>query len=107
VVVIKAKQLLKIYKFVRARAKSEHLEWLKKKRLDYELPYRNMYELSFKIQSLLDAFSGREKLHKFSGGLPIDYLLEVAQLLNLIEELPEGARAQEVLKKILTRIEGG
>jgi len=65
----------------------------------------NMFELTFKIQDILNARAGRITMdYRFGGGLPKNYGLEIANdILKL--NLPEKKNQRQIINAILKRIE--
>lgn len=115
--IILKKELKKILNWLEKKITSADLEWLIKNREPFWKDYKDYrdswydsqaydrYDISFRIQDILDAKAGRTKCsYGWAGGLPKSYVLELASLMKLAD-VPEKAFKRAIISLVLQEIE--
>ena len=116
-VVIQKKDLKKIWNWLEKKISPKDKKWLEKYRpgvwcdvpkgsqvLWHAKHAETVYQLSFRIQDVLDAKAGRTDItYLFAEGMPKEYLLELAKMLSL--DMTEKNLKWEIINLVLKRIE--
>lgn len=110
-------ELKKILKWLEKKITSADLEWLIKNRGPFWENYKdcrdfwhnnqayNRYDISLRIQDILDAKAGRIKCsYGWAGGLPKSYVLELTSLMKLAN-VPEKASKRTIINLVLQETE--
>ena len=107
-VLLKRVELETVWNWTETQITTKDREWLKENIPGFwanpeGLSINSRYDISFRIQDVLDAKKRTRRSYGFAKGLPKPRLLELAQLLNL--DVTEETLSWQILVRILKEIE--